>query len=174
MVITRLTPEHGPAYRSLMLQAYALHPDAFTTSATERQELPLSFWANRLANQPDSKEVVFGAIVDGELAGVAGLSFEVREKTHHKATLFGMYVQAGHRKSGLGRQLVAAVLDHAKQNADTLLVQLTVTEGNVAAQSLYESFGFVTYGMEPMAVRVGDAYVSKVHMWCDLHKKKGR
>lgn len=174
MVITRLKPEHGAAYRAMMLQAYTLHPDAFTTSATERQELPLSFWANRLTNQPDSKEVVFGALVDGGLVGVAGLSFEVREKTRHKATLFGMYVQAGHRKSGLGRQLVAAVLDHAKQKADTLLVQLTVTEGNVAAQQLYESFGFVTYGMEPFAVRDGEAYVSKAHMWCDLNKKKGR
>lgn len=170
MPIIRLTPEHAAAYRALILQAYALHPDAFTTSATERTGFPLSWWENRLADGDDAKEVLFGAWEQGVLVGLAGVSFEVREKACHKATLFGMYVDAQHRSLGLGHQLVAAVLDYGRSRSGTLLVQLTVTEGNAAAVALYTSFGFAPFGAEPFAVRVGDAYVAKVHMWCRLHR----
>ena len=93
MPIARLTPSHADAYRALMLEAYALHPDAFTSTVAERCDLPLSWWAERVSEAATAKEVVFGAFVDGELAGVAGLSFEMREKARHKATLFGMVVQ---------------------------------------------------------------------------------
>jgi hypothetical protein len=34
-------------------------------------------------------------------------------------------------------------------------VQLTVTQGNVAAVRLYERCGFTVYGVEPLAIRVG-------------------
>lgn len=169
MPITRLTPTDAAAYRGLILQAYALHPDAFTTSATERKGFPLSWWENRLAPGDEAKEVVFGAWEAGALVGLAGLSFEPREKARHKATLFGMYVDAQYRSLGLGRQLVAAALDYARSRNGTQLVQLTVTEGNAAATGLYMSLGFVPFGTEPFAVRVGSAYVSKVHMWCPLH-----
>jgi len=33
-------PEHLAAYRHLMLEAYRLHPDAFTSSQAEREALP--------------------------------------------------------------------------------------------------------------------------------------
>lgn len=135
----------------------------------ERCDLPLSWWADRVSEAANAREVVFGAFAEGELAGVAGLSFEVREKTRHKATLFGMVVPGRHRQRGFGRQLVAAVLAHARHSQGITLVQLTVTEGNVPAQRLYASCGFVPFGTEPFAVRVGAGYVSKVHMWCGLH-----
>jgi ribosomal protein S18 acetylase RimI-like enzyme len=170
MPVIRLTPEHAAAYRALILQAYALHPDAFTTSASERTGFPLGWWENRLAAGDDAKEVVFGAWEQGALVGLAGLSFEPREKARHKATLFGMYVDAPYRSLGLGRQLVAAVLDYGRSRDGTLLVQLTVTEGNAAAVALYTSFGFAPFGTEPFAVRVGSGYVAKVHMWCRLHQ----
>lgn len=48
------------------------------------------------------------------------------------------------------------------------LVQLTVTQGNLAAQALYQRCGFVAFGLEPYAVAVGDAYLAKVHMWFEL------
>jgi RimJ/RimL family protein N-acetyltransferase len=169
MPIARLTPSHAGAYRALMLEAYALHPDAFTSTVAERCDLPLSWWAARVSEAATAREVVFGAFVDGELAGVAGLSFESREKTRHKATLFGTSVLAKYRQHGFGRQLVVAVLDHARRSPGTTLVQLTVTEGNAPAQRLYVSCGFVPFGTEPFAVRVGAGYVSKVHMWCGLH-----
>jgi len=168
MTVIRLAPNRAIEYRALMLEAYKLHPDAFTSSIAERADLPLGWWAKRIEEDPNATEAVFGAIIEGKLAGVAGLAFETREKTTHKATLFGMYVPYRLRRQGLGRELVHAVFNHARSRPETLVVQLTVTADNAAALRLYESCGFVSYGTEPLAVRVGTRYVSKVHMWCSL------
>lgn len=169
MKIERLRPAHASAYRQLMLEAYAAHPEAFTSSVAERAARPLSWWEARLSASPDAHEQVFGAVdADGSLAGAAGLAFETREKARHKATLFGMYVPEPQRGRGLGRALVRAVLDSARQRPGVRVVQLTVTQGNPAAQTLYERCGFVPFGLEPLAVAVGDAFVTKVHMWCRL------
>ena len=168
MNIRRLVPTDAPAYRALMLEAYQHHPDAFTSSVAERTALPLAWWESRLQLAPLALEVVFGAFRNERLAGVAGLSFESREKARHKATLFGMVVPPEFLQGGVGRQLVLAALEHAKGRDGVKLVQLTVTHGNTAAQALYERCGFVPFGLEPFAVAVGDEFVSKVHMWCDL------
>ncbi len=170
-MIERLTPPFAEQYRALMLQAYADHPDAFTSSAAERAALPLAWWVQRLGTDPDARELVIGAVEDGQLLGVAGLSFEPREKAAHKATLFGMFVAHADRGRGLGRQLVEAALACARARAGTRLVQLTVTDGNHGAEALYRHCGFVPFGLEPLAVAVNGEFVSKLHMWCDLHTK---
>jgi ribosomal protein S18 acetylase RimI-like enzyme len=168
VTIRRLTPGDVPEYRRLMLAAYEHHPDAFTSSASERAALPMSWWESRLGEAPLASEVVFGAFEAHRMVGVAGVSFEAREKAKHKATLFGMYVPSEFRHRGVGRGLVLAVLDHARSRSGVMLVQLHVTQGNAAAQSLYERCGFVPFGLEPFAVAVGPTFISKVHMWCDL------
>lgn len=166
--VRRLVPADAPVYRALMQGAYARHPDAFTSSAAERAALPLSWWQARLDPSPDAKEVVLGAFDHDRLAGAAGLRFETREKARHKAQLFGMVVLPERRSAGLGGALVRAALDEARAREGVRLVQLTVTDGNLPAQRLYERFGFVAFGLEPLAVAVGDGHVAKVHMWCDL------
>lgn len=171
MTIARLTPGDAEPYRALMLQGYALHPEAFTASVTERGHLPITWWQQRLQPGNDARELVLGQWEGDELAGVAGLSFEVRERARHKATLFGMYVPPRFRQAGRGRRLVQAALAEARQRPQTLLVQLTVTAGNEAAQALYAACGFVPFGTEPMAVRLDEGFVAKVHMWCDLGKR---
>lgn len=168
MQIQRLSPTHPRAYRELMLQAYADHPEAFTSSATERAKLPDDWWEKRLDPSPLASELVMGALQGPALIGVAGLSFDSREKARHKATLFGMYVPPAARGQGAGRALVMATLETARLRPGVGLVQLTVTEGNTAAQALYQSCGFVPFGIEPFAVAVGTGFVSKVHMWCGV------
>jgi len=167
MTVKRLDPSHVAEYRALMLEAFELHPDAFISSFAERAALPLSWWESRLKEESQPSELVLGTFHDERLAGVAGLSFEKREKARHKATLFGMYVSSRFRRHGLGRQIVEAVLAEASARG-VKVVQLMVTHGNHAAQALYEECGFVQFGLEPFAVAVGDGYVSKVHMWCNL------
>lgn len=169
MDLIRLNPQHAKAYRGLMLEAYERHPDAFTSSVQERAALPLSWWEARLSEAAEPSEIVFGSFVNGELVGVAGLSFEHREKAKHKATLFGMYMRDSCRGMGLGGQLVNAALSCARSRAGVLLVQLTVTESNLAALALYQRNGFVQFGLEPYAVAVGTGFVAKVHMWRQLN-----
>ncbi|MNY83742.1 hypothetical protein D3C86_2267210 [compost metagenome] len=45
---------------------------------------------------------------------------------------------------------------------------LTVTEGNASAIALYESLGFKTFGVEPMAIATPEGFKAKVHMWVEL------
>ncbi|MDO8774015.1 MAG: GNAT family N-acetyltransferase [Burkholderiaceae bacterium] len=171
MTIERLKPHHAAAYRQLMLEAYALHPEAFTSSVAEHAALPLSWWESRLQTTSQTTERVLGGFIDGQLAGVVGLRFDTREKARHKATLHDMYVPVQFRRKGLGKRLLQAALGCAKEHGGVEIIQLTVTEGNLAAQTLYEQFGFVSFGLEPYAVAldaVDKAYVAKVHMWHSL------
>lgn len=152
-----------------MLEAYERHPDAFTSSTSERARVPLSWWAERLPPGDDAPSLVIGAFDDaGELVGAAGLSVEERIKSRHKATLFGMYVAPSARAHGVGRQLVEAVLEAARARAALRVVQLTVTQGNDAAQGLYERCGFKVFGEEPMAIFTEGRFYAKIHMWVDL------
>lgn len=166
--VRRLGPADAATYRTLMLEAYERHPEAFTSSVAERASLPLTWWEARVNADASAHEMVLGAYKGSRLSGVAGLSFESREKARHKAHLFGMYVPSNLRGGGVGKSLVLAVLEHARKRPGVRLVQLTVTQGNAPAQALYERCGFVPFGVEPFAVALGADFVSKVHMWCDL------
>ena len=174
MNIRRLVPADASAYRALMLEAYAQHPAAFTSSAEERGALPLQWWASRLAVAPDAATVVLGAFVDDRLAGAAGVEFESRMKARHKATLFGMMVPEAARGRGIGQALVEAALALARARDGVLLVNLTVSEGNDKAQALYERCGFVVFGVEPLAIAVGATFVAKIHMWRDLRVREAK
>ncbi len=148
-----------------MLEAYALAPDAFTSSVAERESLPIEWWASRVSEEAGAHELVVGSFLDAEVVGVAGLSFERRERTRHKATLFGMYVRSASRGKGVAKALVAEVLRQALASPRTEIVQLTVTESNSAAVRLYTGCGFVPFGTEPFAVKLGNRFINKVHMW---------
>lgn len=165
MLTRTLGGNDAQAYRALMLEAYGAYPQAFTSSVAERTRMPLSWWEKRLDNPLDR---VLGAFEGDTLVGIVGLAFEPREKARHKVTLFGMYVTEVCQQKGLGRQLVEAAIDEARRHPGVKLIQLTVTAGNDAAFALYQRCGFIQYGLEPLAVRVGVEYFDKIHMWREL------
>jgi ribosomal protein S18 acetylase RimI-like enzyme len=168
--VRRLTPRDTHDYRALMLEAYERHPDAFTSTRRERERLPLSFWEARLARGRLVEELVFGHFLGDELMGAVGLRFAASERLRHKATLFGMFVRPDARGQGVGRVLIRKALRYAKSRSPVSVVQLTVSEGNGAAQLLYERSGFTTFGREPRAVSIEGRYVTKVHMWRGLER----
>lgn len=166
----RLHPRHAVAFRALMLDAYARHPEAFTSSVEERAALPLSWWQNRLDEAQDASQVVFGIIEGDAILGAVGLTFSHRQRARHKVVLFGMYVVPGQQGKGLGQALINAALSHAQSRPQALLVQLTVSESNTAARKLYERNGFESFGLEPLAVATETGFISKVHMWRRLRE----
>ncbi len=168
MIVQRLGPSHVESYRDLMLEAYTLQPDSFTSKPEERAEHRKNWWQERLKNDPKASRLVIGALDGAELCGVVGLSFGKRWKVRHKAKVYGLYVPESYRGLGLGRRLMEAVLTEAKSRPDLKIVQLTVTQGNLAAERLYQSAGFVAFGTEPYAVAVNGGYLNKVHLWRKL------
>ena len=155
-------PDDAVTYRTLRLRGLEEHPDAFTSSHAEDRELPLATTQRRLA--PDSLDWVFGAFGGSELAGIVGLAREPRAKNRHKAAIFGMYVPPDHAGHGIGTKLLRHAIDVARSQSGLEQLVLTVTETNIGARTLYEKLGFRSFGIEPRAIRVGDAYFDKNHM----------
>jgi len=164
MHVARLVASDAPRYRALMLHAYAAAADAFTSTPQERAAEPESWWVGRIAG-PKGLSQVWGAFHDGELLGTVTVEFSDKPKTAHKAHLIGMFVNEASRGLGAGKALVKAALAAAAARPGVLVVTLTVTEGNLPAVALYESCGFSTFGVEPMAVATPGGFKAKVHMW---------
>lgn len=164
-VIRRLLPADVAGYRTLMLEGYASAPDAFTSAPGEREALPMDWWMARVSDQPGAIERVIGALVDGQLVGAAGLRVEQRPRTSHKANLFGMYLRPAFRRTGIARSVVDEVLRQAAATGGVEVVQLSVSETNIPAIRLYTGAGFMPYGTEPFAMKLGDGYMAKIHMW---------
>ncbi len=171
--IRQLRPIDAQVYRDLMLEAFRLHPEAFTTSYAERAQEPMHWWRARLSEQPSNTRRVFGAfdsnlLVGDVLVGFVGLAIEVGERTNHRALLFGMYVAPAFREHGIGTRLVEAVLQHAGSEPRLRTIRLTVSEQNRDALTLYKRLGFVEFGCEPMAVRHDDGFITKLHLYRPL------
>ena len=91
MRIALLQPADVQQYRELMLEAYELAADAFTSTAEERAAEPTSYWVKRIAD-PSGLSAAFGAFDGQKLIGTVALEFSAKPKTKHKALVIGMYV----------------------------------------------------------------------------------
>ena len=139
--IRRLTSADATAYREIRLAGLRDTPEAFGSTFARESTQPLAWFCDRLGNS-----AVFGAFHLTALSGVAGLAIREGEKERHKGLLWGMYVRPDARKAGVGRQLVEAVIDHARAHVE--VIQLSVISDNQPARRLYGSLGFVEYGLE--------------------------
>jgi ribosomal protein S18 acetylase RimI-like enzyme len=167
MHVVLLQPSDAPQYRELMLQAYELAADAFTTTAEERAAEPESFWIKRISN-PSGLSAAFGAFEGKDLVGTVALEFSAKPKTRHKALIIGMYTAPAARRNGVGRALLEAVVAFARAKGGLQSMTLTVTEGNEPAVNLYRSVGFQVFGVEPMAINTTTGFKGKVYMWLPL------
>jgi ribosomal protein S18 acetylase RimI-like enzyme len=77
-----------------------------------------------------------------------------------------MYVRPSSRNLGVGHLLVSAVLEVARENVE--LIQLNVVRENRPARRLYESVGFLEFGMERKASKQGDKYYDEALMALDF------
>lgn len=155
--IRRLEAADAGLYREIRLEALQKNSEAFGSTFEKENAQPLS-WFEAAIRRTD----IFGGFLDGRLMGIAGFATQEDAKHAHKGRLWGMYVRSAARKSGLGKILVAAVLDHARGRVE--MVQLTVVSENEAARRPYEAIGFVAYGHEKRALKQDGRYYDEVLM----------
>ena len=165
MQLRRLEPVDAALYRAFRLRGLQDHPEAFTSSFEEESQRPLADTEKRLSS--NSRARMWGAFEGEQLVGVFGFDRENRLKNSHKATLIGMFVAPEFSGRGVGRALVEAVMQGARDAGICLLV-LTVTHGNERARALYARAGFQTIGIEPDAIRVAGASFGKEHMFFQI------
>ena len=96
----------------------------------------------------DDGEFLLGA-VSGEPAGVCQLRFRWSVwKSAEDCWLEDLFVREEARRSGLGRALVEAALERARERG-CKRIELDVNEDNDAARALYEACGFQTEPKPP-------------------------
>jgi RimJ/RimL family protein N-acetyltransferase len=159
--IRRLASDDAAAYRNLRLAALRDSPEAFGSTFERESTQPLAWFRDRLGERQ-----VFGAFRSSELLGMAGFARREGEKEKHKGLLWGMYVRPDARTAGVGRQLVEAVIDHARHHVE--LIQLSVVSDNERARRLYASLGFVEYGVEKNSLKQRGRYYDEILMALDL------
>lgn len=155
--VRRLTPADAALYRAIRLEALQHNAEAFSSTFEAESGQPLGWFADRLAGSD-----VFGAFLESTLLGVAGFRVQQGRKETHKGMLWGMYVRPQARNAGIGRRLVEAVLDRARQRVE--LIQTSVVSDNERARRLYASLGFAEYGIEKNALKQDGRYYDEVLM----------
>ena len=101
--------------------------------------------------------VVLVAELKGEIVGFAYIGYEERsyeDLAERSAWLHDIYVGDTARGSGVGKALIGAAREFAKESGATKLM-LSVAAKNLAAQSFFKEVGFETTMHEMMLV-VGD------------------
>jgi ribosomal protein S18 acetylase RimI-like enzyme len=141
--VRRIEEVDWRALRVVRLRALADSPDAFG-STLEREarfgDADWQEWARRAAAGGD--ETCLLAWIEEEPVGIVAAYVEDgRDHVH----LIAMWVEAGARRRGLGRQLVEAVVSWSTESGPSK-IRLDVMVGNVEARRLYESFGFAPTG----------------------------
>jgi ribosomal protein S18 acetylase RimI-like enzyme len=162
MRIRVLAPADALAFQALRLRSLAEDPVAFASSYEEERDTPLSRVAERLLPRPD--RAIVGAFDAARLVGLAAWHREEMRKLRHKGFVWGVFVAETHRRRGIARALVQAVIAHARRAEGIRQLNLVAHAGNDRAVALYESLGFAVYGREPAAICIDGMLHDDVHM----------
>jgi ribosomal protein S18 acetylase RimI-like enzyme len=161
--IRRLRSDDATPFKAIRLEALKANPELLRSTFELEDKLDAAWFAGRLEDAH-----ILGAFLDGELVGTAGFSIQQGQPNAHKGRPFGMYVRSSLRNLGVGRLLLNAVLEVARQNVE--LIQLSVVRENRPARRLYESAGFLDFGVETKASKYGDKYYDEVLMALDFER----
>lgn len=99
---------------------------------------------------------------DGEIVGRLSIARDQHPASRHVADL-GLMVAQSHRRQGVGRAMLAAAVDWAREN-DVRKLELHVFPFNDAAIGLYERFGFEREGYRKGHYRRGEEFVDAILM----------
>ena len=140
MELRRVRKSEARRLRELRLRALRDAPDAFATTVEQAQERPPQHWEDFAVKSEVAATQVTLVVVD-DARWLAMTSCFLDEEVPHAAWLVQMWVEPESRGLGLGRRLVEAAADWARARGVTRL-KTSVSEGNAAAEALYEAVGF--------------------------------
>lgn len=149
--VRRIRAGEGARLQRVRLAALADSPAAFGSTLEREQGYPPSLWDERAAGSATGSEGgTWIAEYDSESDPI-GVVAAFRPRPDHDAVqLVSMWVAPSARRSGVGEQLVRALVEWAA-TTEFVAVELMVADGNDGARRLYERLGFRATGLsEPL------------------------
>lgn len=127
--IVRITGELSDGFADLLSEA--------TAEGVRNMRLLADEWESGQQRFDEDGAALFAALVDGELAGVGGVTAEKAEPAMRMRRL---YVRPRFRRSGVGRALAGAMMQQGLQASSVLTVNARASE---AAGPFWEALGFM-------------------------------
>jgi len=138
--------------------------DAVAIAALDAATWSFDVTPSPRSSVPSSIDGMLVAEDGGEIVGYVAVGRATRlESNRHVADIRGLAVAPDHQGRGLGRALVQAALDAARERG-ARKVTLRVLGPNTAARALYESCGFVVEGVRRDEFFLDGRYVDDVLM----------
>ncbi len=134
-----VTPANAMLFKAVRLRALRDTPTAFSSSCAAESRLRDRDWIERAQEWSGKRSTTYLAMdVEKPCGIVSGFLDRVHPPRAHLAS---MWVASRHRRSGIGRTLVNAIIKWARRHGAKTL-QLTVTSNNDPAIAFYKSLGF--------------------------------
>jgi len=131
-----------------------------TTASWQTEPLTLDMRAQWLAERQAAGLPVLVAEVEGRVAGFGSYGSFRAYEGYALTVEHSIYIDGRFRRQGLGRLLLAALIEHAAEAGMHVMVGVISAENEVSI-TLHERFGFETVGKMPEVGR-------KFGRWLDL------
>lgn len=141
--IRELLPKDWEKYKAIRLEALEADPIAFAETYENSVTHEDSFWQNRLESL---SSIWLFAEVGSHIVGMIGAFIKDNKESPGTAILVGVYVNKDYRGKGIGKQLLAHLLQEIRTKGFIHKVKLWVAETQSSARKLYEGEGFAYIG----------------------------
>lgn len=134
-------------FKDVRLRALQDAPSAFSSTFAQESKLSDTDWNSRAVQWSSQQSVGYLAIDGSNACGIAAGMIDKNDAA--RAHLLSMWVAPAHRRLGIGRSLVEAVLDWSR-TMNVRNMHLLVTSNNTGAIKFYQRLGFaLTNRTEP-------------------------
>jgi GNAT superfamily N-acetyltransferase len=159
-----MTASPDPVFMVTVERIVDLASSPLTTLVAESERSGLRFvrrltaeWASGTNRFDRPGEALYAARVNGEIVGVCGLNVDPYTAEGRVGRVRHLYVMEAYRSHGIGRRLVAEVIEAARDSFDRLRLRTT----NPEAARLYEALAFVPSAGEADCTHALDLRVTR-------------
>ena len=143
IILETITPQNALLFKDVRLRALQDLPTAFSATYAKESQLTDTDWVRRAAQWSSEKSVGYVAMDAGIACAIASGLLDSDDAT--RANLYSMWVAPTHRRLGIGRNLVDAIIDWARARSARAIL-LLVTSNNNGAIKFYQQLGFTLTG----------------------------
>ncbi|MEM7119391.1 MAG: GNAT family N-acetyltransferase [Chloroflexota bacterium] len=162
-------PDDFDDYFSFRLLSLQQAPHMFASDAQSWQAASPQALEQHLLNSQSRKAPILGVWQDDKVIALTGLNRSFQPTVAHKATLWGLFVSAAHRRQGVATQLLAFAMKTAQELGSVRQLRAVVNATSQEAIGLFEKVGFKRFGLEPRAKLVDGTFHDQIYFWCPLN-----